>query len=89
MTNQSLVTHIQLVDQYSAVVPGMQNAESVGLNKDHVSMAKFDREDDWDFKVVASHLSEMSDAAPLQTAKIWELYERHERTYVSHKLKLF
>jgi hypothetical protein len=89
MTNRPLVTHIQLVDRYSAVIPGMQNAESIGLNKDHVSMAKFDRYDDWDFTVVASHLSDMADAAPLQTAKIWESYERHERTYVSHKAKSF
>jgi hypothetical protein len=89
MTNQPPVTHIQLVDKYSAVVPGMQNAESVCLNKDHVGMAKFDRDDDWDFIAVASHLSEMADAAPLQTEKIWESYERHERMYASHKPKLF
>lgn len=31
----------QLVDQHSAVVPGMQNAESIALNKDHIGIAKF------------------------------------------------
>jgi hypothetical protein len=56
----------------------MQNAVSVGLNKDHVGIAKFNRDDDWDFTVVASHLSEMADAAPSTTAKNWEGYERHE-----------
>jgi len=69
---------IKLVDQYSAVVPGMQNAESVGLNKDHSGIAKFDRQNDWDFTVVASHLSKMADAAPSEVAKNWEWYELHE-----------
>ena len=53
----------------------MQNAESVGLNKDHVSIAKFERQEDWDFTVVASHLSQMAGAALSKIAKTWESYK--------------
>jgi hypothetical protein len=56
----------------------MQNAQVVGLKKDHLGIAKFDHQDDWDFTVVAAHLSEMAGTAPLNTAKKWEWYERHE-----------
>jgi hypothetical protein len=53
----------------------MQNVESVGLNKDHVGIAKFDRQDDWDFIVVATHLSNMANSAPLKIAKLWASYD--------------
>jgi hypothetical protein len=53
----------------------MQNVESVGLNKDHVSIAKFERQDDWDFTVVTSHLSQMVGAAPSKIEKTWESYK--------------
>ena len=54
----------------------MQNAELVALKKDHTGIAKFDDADDWDFRIVASHLSEMAGVAPLKVAKKWEQYEQ-------------
>ena len=56
----------------------MQNAESVGLHKDHVGIAKFDDLDDPDFKIVSSHLLEMANAAPAKIAENWQRYEKHE-----------
>lgn len=54
----------------------MQNAESIGLNKDHMGIAKFERQDDWDFTTVTSRLSQMADVAPLKIANIWNSYKR-------------
>lgn len=68
----------QLVDQFSAVIPGMQNAESVGLKKDHIGMAKFGDRGDWDFQTLSSHLSSMVGNAPLQVADKWDRHKRHE-----------
>ena len=56
----------------------MQNAESVALRKDHTGIAKFDDANDWNFRTVASHLSEMAGVAPSKVAKNWERYEQHE-----------
>jgi hypothetical protein len=38
-------------------------------------MAKFDHQDDGDFKIVASHISSMAEVAPSKIAARWELYE--------------
>ena len=56
----------------------MQNAESVALKKDHISIAKYGDADDWDFRTVASHLSEMAEVAPSKVAEKWERYEQLE-----------
>jgi hypothetical protein len=56
----------------------MQNAKSVGLNKDHIGIATFDHVDDPDFTRVAGLLSDMADAAPSKTEETWERYERHQ-----------
>ena len=56
----------------------MQNAESVALKKDHTGIAKYGDADDWDFRTVASHLSEMAKVAPLKVTKNWDRYEQHE-----------
>ena len=69
------------MEQHSAVVPGARDAESVALHKDHVGMAKFGREDDCDFKIVASHLFGMAKAAPLKTGENWERFLRIEGVY--------
>ena len=66
------------MEQHSAVVPGARDAESVSLHKDHVGMAKFDREDDCDFKIVASHLSSMAKVAPSKVRENWERFLRIE-----------
>ena len=56
----------------------MQNAESVALKKDHTGIAKFDDANDWDFRTVASHLSEMAEVASSKVAEKWDRYEQHE-----------
>ena len=56
----------------------MQNAESVALKKDHTGIAKYSDADDWDFRTVASRLSEMAEVAPSKVAEKWERYEQHE-----------
>ena len=56
----------------------MQNAESVALKKDHTGIAKYGDADDWDFRTVASRLSEMAEVAPSKVAEKWERYEQHE-----------
>ena len=56
----------------------MQNAESVALKKDHRGIAKYGDADDWDFRTVASRLSEMAEVAPSKVAEKWERYEQHE-----------
>ena len=56
----------------------MQNAESVALKKDHIGIAKYGDADDWDFRTVASHLSEMAKVAPSKVAEKWERYEQLE-----------
>lgn len=71
----------QLVDQYSAVVPGTQNAESVALKKDHFGIAKFSHSSDWDFRTLASHLSCIAEEAPSKVVKNWDRYERHEGVF--------
>jgi hypothetical protein len=38
-------------------------------------MAKFDDQGDGDFKIVASHIFSMAEAAPLKVTERWELYE--------------
>ena len=56
----------------------MQNAESVALKKDHTGIAKYGDADDWDFRTVASRLSEMAEVAPSKVAEKWERYEQLE-----------
>ena len=56
----------------------MQNAESVALKKDHRGIAKYGDADDWDFRTVASRLSEMAEVAPSRVAEKWEWYEQLE-----------
>ena len=56
----------------------MQNAEQIGLGKDHITIAKFDHDDDPDFKIVALHLSQMAKTAPLQIVRRWEGHGWHE-----------
>ena len=53
----------------------MQNAESIALKKDHTGIAKYGDADDWDFRTLASHLSEMAEVAPSKVAENWERYE--------------
>lgn len=73
------MTH-QLVSQYSAVVPGMQNAESIAFHKNHNGLCRFRDGQDRDFKMLASHLSEMANDAPLKVAARWERHEQPEGT---------
>ena len=56
----------------------MQNAESVALKKDHIGIGKFEDANDWDFRTVASHLSEMAEVAPSKVAENWDRYEQLE-----------
>ena len=56
----------------------MQNAESVALKKDHTGIAKYGDADDWDFRTVASRLSEMAEVAHSKVAGKWERYEQLE-----------
>lgn len=44
------------------MISGVPKAEAIGLYKDHVGLAKFDHEDD--FEVLAAHLSLMAYNAP-------------------------
>lgn len=59
----------------------MQNAEAVGLKKDHISISKFDDANDWDFVVVSCHISEMVKDAPLNIAGRWETYEQQNGSF--------
>lgn len=59
----------QLVPRTSAVVPGMVNAEAIGLDKDHVDMCKFSSWDDGDFNIIYGHLQQMIKKAPAEIAK--------------------
>lgn len=56
----------------------MQNAESVGLKKDHIGISKFSDREDWDFGIVASHLAGMAEDALPEVTGRWDRYERHE-----------
>lgn len=44
---------LQLVERMSAVIPGATNAESIGLNKDHIGLAKFEEDADGDFVILS------------------------------------
>ena len=66
----------------------MQNAESVVLRKDHIGIAKFGDADDWDFRTVASHLSEMAEVAPSKVAENWEHYKQHEGMWTNCKTRV-
>ncbi|KAF8526899.1 hypothetical protein BU17DRAFT_39960, partial [Hysterangium stoloniferum] len=48
-----------IVPKHSAVVPGMVDAEAVGLNKDHSGMIKFDSPDDGDYWTVSTTIELM------------------------------
>lgn len=66
----------QLVPRHSAVVPGAVNVEPIPLHKNHINMARFEDENDQDFKVTLSCLTEMVDAAPAVVARKWALQDR-------------
>lgn len=73
------------------MVPGAVNAESVGLNKDHVGLAKFDQEYDGDFVILSNHISQMAKQAPAENTSRWDLYRRRESKqfhiiYIAHVL---
>jgi hypothetical protein len=69
------LTHIQIVPKASAVVPGMRDAESVEIRKDHTSLTKFRDSSDNDFQTVVGHLSLMCDSAGEKVAQSWEHWE--------------
>jgi hypothetical protein len=46
-------------------------------------MAKFDHEDDGDFKIVASHISSMAEVAPSKIAARWKLHYEGRTTAIS------
>jgi hypothetical protein len=63
-----------LVGQSCAIIPGVQNVQTVALKKDHVGIAKFDHMGDEDFRIVAGHLSLMANAAISKIAERWKDY---------------
>lgn len=63
------------------MVPGAPNAEAVGLNKDHVGLAKFEREGDGDFEILSRQLSQMAMLAPATNASRWESNQRPKGNY--------
>jgi hypothetical protein len=64
-----------MVSKVSAVVPGMRDAESVEIRKDHTSLVKFRSSSDDDFQTVIGHLSLMHEQAVEKVAQHWEHWE--------------
>jgi hypothetical protein len=72
---QLLLTCGQMVSKASAVVPGMRDAESIEIRKDHTSMVRFRNSSDDDFQTVIGHLSLMQERAGDKVARNWEHWE--------------
>ncbi|OXV11944.1 hypothetical protein Egran_00299 [Elaphomyces granulatus] len=68
-------TSMMIVSKASAVVPGMRDAESVEIRKDHINLVKFRHSSDDDFQTVAGHLSLMCEGAQTKVAQNWENWE--------------
>lgn len=69
------LTCMQMVSKASAVVPGMRDAESVEIRKDHTSLVKFRSSSDDDFQTVIGHLSLICERAAEKVAQNWEYWE--------------
>lgn len=54
---------MMVVSKASAVVPGMRDAESVEIMKDHTNLVKFQNSSDGDFQTIVGHLSLMCESA--------------------------
>jgi hypothetical protein len=61
-----------MVPKASAVVPGMRDAESVEIRKDHTTLVKFRNSSDDDFQTVIGHLSLMCENAEEKVAQSWK-----------------
>jgi hypothetical protein len=64
-----------MVPKASAVVPGMRDAESVEIRKDHTTLVKFRNSSDDDFQTVIGHLSLICERAGEKVAQNWEHWE--------------
>ncbi|KAF8515029.1 Alpha/Beta hydrolase protein [Hysterangium stoloniferum] len=53
-----------IVPKASAVVPGAVNAESTGINADHINISKFSSDTDDGYITISGWLKDMADAAP-------------------------
>ena len=69
------LTCMQMVSKASAVVPGMRDAESVEIRKDHTTLVKFRSSSDDDFQTVIGHLSLMHEQEVEKVAQNWEHWE--------------
>jgi len=69
------LTHVQVVSKASAVVPGMRDAESVEIRKDHTNLVKFQNSSDGDFQTIVGHLSLMCESAQEKVVQNWEHWE--------------
>ena len=54
---------VQLVEKYTAVVPGAVDARPVGLNKSHLGMSKFDSREDDDYKTMVFYIKTLAEKA--------------------------
>ncbi|KAF2495908.1 hypothetical protein BU16DRAFT_459726, partial [Lophium mytilinum] len=73
------LTCVQMVPKVSAVVPGMRDAESVEIRKNHITLVKFGNRADDDFQTVAGHISIMCESAQEKVAQNWEDWEGIKR----------
>lgn len=68
---QKLTNFIKVVPRASAVIPGLQNAEQIALNRDHISMVKFETETDDAYMKVVRHVTKMVKDAPRAVDAAW------------------
>ncbi|OCL01786.1 hypothetical protein AOQ84DRAFT_206150 [Glonium stellatum] len=66
---------MMMVSRASAVVPGMRDAESVEIRKDHINLVKFRSSSDNDFQTVVDHLSLLCESAKDKVAQNWQHWE--------------
>jgi hypothetical protein len=67
---------IQIVPTESAVVPGVQNAEAVGMHKNHRTMVRFSAASDQDYQAVATRILLMTETASTRVPKKWDTWSK-------------
>ncbi|MCJ1245218.1 hypothetical protein MMC30_002420 [Trapelia coarctata] len=65
--------HKMIVPRVSAVLPGAANVEPIAMNKNHLTMAKFSSEVDNDLRSVSDHIAFMTEDAPREVARTWDV----------------
>ncbi|KAI9890869.1 MAG: hypothetical protein M1814_003508 [Vezdaea aestivalis] len=66
----------QIVPSWSTVIPYRSDIMTFGINKDHLNMTRFSRQEDPDFKKVSRAIANMATKALSQVKKNWEKEEQ-------------